>query len=426
MLLIISFILLVQPVYAEISERDLLTLEGTYEFSVTVENPDHANIAKQQDYQYSESLPADLINHTFRVDVKSVDGEFLLYHKGELIDNSGLATNQEIFFFRFYHRVTTSSISNIGYEIKAEAHYDESFQSFDTLIPQNAQLIVFSSIDGEAGYGYIGNCSLEMKKVGGAPEEEPPEETEASRSQLPRALTFVRGRVSIKRADSEEWIWARKGMSLNAGDSIRTGEKGYAEIGMNATEFSITGSEIRMAPQSVITIPDDTLVVEKKSRIRVAIDEGVREIYNLFGEEEFEVETPSAVMGIRGTDFIIEVDDGGNTTVLMNDGTVDLVSRYDGGERNLFAGEKATAGVTAAIGNKEQMTDDDWAAFEDFDFENLPPEEDDETTSAESDAHTQDDTEDDRPRSGTVVWIVVAVGMILAAGLLFVTSRKKQ
>ena len=81
-------------------------------------------------------------------------------------------------------------------------------------------------------------------------------------------------------------------------------------------------------------------------------------------------------MGIRGTDFIIEVDDG--------------------------------------------------AAFEDFDFENLPPEEDDETTSAESDAHTQDDTEDDRPRSGTVVWIVVAVGMILAAGLLFVTSRKKQ
>lgn len=96
-LLTLSFVLLAQPIYAEISERDLLTLEGTYEFSVTVANPDHANIAMQQDYDYSDPLPADLINHTFRVDVKSTDGEFLLYHKGELIENSGLGTNKQFF-----------------------------------------------------------------------------------------------------------------------------------------------------------------------------------------------------------------------------------------------------------------------------------------------------------------------------------------
>lgn len=418
---------------AEPSERALLTLEGTYEFSVSITNADDANTALQHSYQYTDPLPADLVQHTFTVDVKGVDGEYLLFHKGEAIDNSGLGRDKKTFFFSFFHKVTSSAMQNIGYEIKASVAYDEDYESFDILSPGKASLIVFTQKDGAPGYGYIGNGTLEMKKLGDKPAEEEPEETDAAehKSQLPRALTFVRGRVAIKRAGSDEWMLARKGMQLNAGDAIKTAEGAYADIGMSTTEFGITGSEIRMAPLSTITIPDDTLVVEKKSRVRVTIEEGIKNVYSLFKKEEFVVETPSAVMGIRGTDFIIEVDDEGNTRVLLNDGTVDVVSRFDDRERTLFAGEKVEAKLGAKIGNKEGMTEADLAAFDEYDFKNLPPETDADADAStdtvepagDSDADTANTTADKKSMTPTILIAVLAVFLILV--VVLVIKRKK-
>ena len=149
---------------AEPSERALLTLEGTYEFSVSITNADDANTALQHSYQYTDPLPADLVQHTFTVDVKGVDGEYLLFHKGEAIDNSGLGRDKKTFFFSFFHKVTSSAMQNIGYEIKASVAYDEDYESFDILSPGKASLIVFTQKDGAPGYGYIGNGTLEMWK----------------------------------------------------------------------------------------------------------------------------------------------------------------------------------------------------------------------------------------------------------------------
>ncbi|MBN2853247.1 MAG: FecR domain-containing protein [Clostridia bacterium] len=408
-------------VLADVTERDLRTLEGTYEFTVHITNPDNANAQLKQSYNFSENLPADVLDNTFLVDVKMVDGEYLVYNKGELLEKNYISSNKQSLYLSFKYRVTSSSVQNIGYDVEAEVQFDESMQSFDTLVPKRVSLIVYTVKNGEASYGYVGNGDLSMRKTGSAPEvEETDEQTgsEEAKSQLPRALTFVRGKVTIKRAGSDEWIRARQGMRLEAGDMIKTAESSYADIGMETTEFGISGSEIRMAPVSAITIPDDTLVVEKKSSIRVTIDEGIKNVYQLFQKDEFNIETPTTSMSIRGTDFVIEVDEAGNTKVLMNDGIVDVKSLYDGSTKTILSGEKITANVDEEISAIEQMNDSDREVLKTFEFENLPVEED--TT---GDLIQEDNPVKENP-SALVVIGIVAVVVILAGFMMKKRKRK--
>lgn len=68
-------------------------------------------------------------------------------------------------------------------------------------------------------------------------------------------------------------------------------------------------------------------------------------------KDGFELRTPTAAIGIRGTDFKVSVAPNGTTTVSVLAGEVALSSLAGGGETNLSAGQSATAnalGVTGA------------------------------------------------------------------------------
>ncbi len=103
--------------------------------------------------------------------------------------------------------------------------------------------------------------------------------------------------------------------------------------------------------------------MEKKSRVRVAVDDAMKKVYALFGKEEFEVETPSAVTGIRGTDFIVDVDDDGNTIFLLNEGSIIVRSKYDNSEITLSPGQKIIAPINSTLSAPEDLTSDDKKAF---------------------------------------------------------------
>lgn len=186
----------------------------------------------------------------------------------------------------------------------------------------------------------------------------------APQEQIPRGITFVRGLVQVKRAGSNEWIRARRNMPLNPGDMVRTLKNSYAELGCRSGEFTqAVGSEIKLMPLSTITVPDTTLTVERKSRVRVMFNDAIKNVYSLFGKEEFEIETPSAVAGIRGTDFIIDVDEEGNTTFLLQEGSITVNNKYDDSNIILEPGQKVLSSVNATLADPEEQTGEDRQAF---------------------------------------------------------------
>lgn len=201
------------------------------------------------------------------------------------------------------------------------------------------------------------------------PTEEPNEEDDnavySPNAKIPRGIAFVKGRVQIKRAGSDAWIRGRKGMPLGPGDRVRTLRNSYAELGCgNGDEFStFSGNDIVLYEKSTITVPDKVLKVHKESNIKVILDHVTKKTYELFGKDEFEVDTPTSVAGIRGTEFIIQVDQDGNTIFILNEGTISVSSKYDESSETLESGQTITVPADKVMGEAENITDDEKQMF---------------------------------------------------------------
>ena len=134
-------------------------------------------------------------------------------------------------------------------------------------------------------------------------------------------VTFVKGDVSIKLKDTEEWKSLHLNDRINQGDRIRTGAIGGIEISFG-DEFSI------------FLRPDTTLGItaaRKKSAIylmyKLFLDIGktISKIKQSTGKEtRFEIQTPSAVAAARGTEFRAVVDSDVTTRLEVLAGKVDV------------------------------------------------------------------------------------------------------
>ena len=95
-------------------------------------------------------------------------------------------------------------------------------------------------------------------------------------------------------------------------------------------------------------LDDTTLQVGQSGQVVIEFTKGVfrfvtGEMTNLEG---FELRTPTALIGIRGTDFKVGVDDTGATTVAVMAGEVEVSSRS--GEASASAAAGQSVGVSAA------------------------------------------------------------------------------
>ncbi|MFP4457524.1 MAG: hypothetical protein ACLFPS_07680 [Clostridia bacterium] len=349
--------------FGEITERDLLTLESSYKIDVVINNPDNADLSLEYDYGVDKGLTPDLIEHSFIVDVKYVDGEMLLYSKGEQIKNSGISPDKSQFNFNFRYIVPNSAIPGIAYEIRGYVRYDDSFQSFDTVIGERVTLVYVHDKEGETWYGTLGNGSVTITKTGNEVEEEEIEDIEDAPQGKSMALTFVKGLVQVKRYGTDEFIRARRNMILNPGDTVYTGKGSYADLGSNAGEFAISGHDISLQPRSIFTVPEEKVEVKRKSSVRMMFEDMKENVEELITGEKFELETPSCAMSVRGTDFIVDVDEEGNTEVLLFDGSVFVESKHDGSNVLLEFGEKVKVNMNSPIGEISYFEEADWVMF---------------------------------------------------------------
>lgn len=135
---------------------------------------------------------------------------------------------------------------------------------------------------------------------------------------------YVRGIVGVVEVyatDDTDWDDAELNQCLQVGDKVRTGADGQvnldftsrADVSLDAlSEFRITSSK-----------PDadaDQLDLTKGTASAKA--------QKLSSGTSFSIKTPTAVAGVRGTDFDVEVDDSGDSDVVVTDGEVDITNEF--------------------------------------------------------------------------------------------------
>jgi hypothetical protein len=124
-------------------------------------------------------------------------------------------------------------------------------------------------------------------------------------------IKVAKGSVQIQRGT--EKFAATVGSAVQRSDVIVTGADGTA--GVTFTDNSL----VSVGPNSVFAIDkysfDSTTHVGefegnlKKGRLAAISGKMVKQ-----SPESMKIRTPSAIMGVRGTEFIVQVDDSGKTT----------------------------------------------------------------------------------------------------------------
>ena len=112
-------------------------------------------------------------------------------------------------------------------------------------------------------------------------------------------LINVEGSVQVQSPGDNEWKKAENGMQVNIGDSIRTARRSKADIALDAEK------------KNTIALGEKTLVVLNSASAdtidRLDLSRG-RVYSNMEGIKSglsFEVNTPSAVAGVRGSSYMV-------------------------------------------------------------------------------------------------------------------------
>ena len=140
----------------------------------------------------------------------------------------------------------------------------------------------------------------------------------------------VKGGVFVKKGGGNKEFKGIKGMSLIQGDTVRTDKEG------SATLVFKTGSKMTVGPNTVFTVSKAAETKNSGGKISVKLKSGsvwnkVKSLVNV--EDEYQIETPTAVMGVRGTLFLAAFDPStGETTGSVMEGAVGVQQNSPGNE----------------------------------------------------------------------------------------------
>jgi len=146
----------------------------------------------------------------------------------------------------------------------------------------------------------------------------------SSRSTL-TILSITEGNVSVMKAGTGTWTEAEVGMSLEVGDSIKTGDDSSAKITFfdGSTIELEAGTEIEIASLDISTDTGSTTITLEQtigntiSRVTKFLDPASR----------YEVETPTGVVAVRGSAVQVYVIEDGTTWAINLEGDIWAVAQ---------------------------------------------------------------------------------------------------
>ncbi|MFE5319112.1 FecR domain-containing protein [Paenibacillus sp. NPDC056579] len=156
----------------------------------------------------------------------------------------------------------------------------------------------------------------------------------------------VNGDVSVRKAGGSKSYTAYEDMSLNQGDYIVTGASSSVVLRTADQDDEITVGEHSEVSLSELANQGGG----KTSKFKMWAGSAWMKVKSLVSsEDDFEIETPTAVMGVRGTSLFTMVNkDTGTTTMLVTAGIVRVQS-------NVAAGNGGTQGSHTTLYPSQQI-----------------------------------------------------------------------
>jgi hypothetical protein len=168
----------------------------------------------------------------------------------------------------------------------------------------------------------------------------------------PCTLTTYGGTIEILQPDAASWEEGIDGITLTAGARLKTGTDASALL----TFFD--GSTLNMEPGTDVEIlqmvpgGDKAVTIVLKQRVGRSWSHVVK-MADAGGR--YEIETPSAYAVVRGTQFLTQVDNSGETTIHTTEGLVSVIAEAEevyvpaGQQTTVEPGTPPTAPVIASI-----------------------------------------------------------------------------
>ncbi len=160
--------------------------------------------------------------------------------------------------------------------------------------------------------------SVDPSQVAGNPKEGAHSEPPVANSIR---VAAVSGQVAFLRTgEAQDWIPAVSGMQLALADTLTTEVASETDLDVDQDKHVLVGEKVRMVIETLL----QTVNQSKVARLRV--DTGalyIRIQRKLATDEAFEVITPTCVMGVRGTEFVVAAS-GGDTQIFVMEGNVQV------------------------------------------------------------------------------------------------------
>ena len=161
----------------------------------------------------------------------------------------------------------------------------------------------------------------------------------------------VSGEVKISRNGKFADLYGSDGDFLEPGDKIQTGADGKIDLVMK------DGHKIHLEPHSTLTFEKENV-----SFLQVGELAAMRELIKVTNfKKKFEVRTPSAICGIRGTEYSIQTSPEG-TKVEVHEGTVEVWDLKKIQSIVLEAGFKVFVPMDGLPGTSEK--DENWKTLD--------------------------------------------------------------
>lgn len=136
-------------------------------------------------------------------------------------------------------------------------------------------------------------------------------------------LIINSGDVQIK-SEGEPWKSAENGIYLYSYDSVKTGDNSSASIILFETSI------IRLDSNTQVTIEE--LIRDKETSVTIQQDSGRtwNTVYKISGIDNYEVQTPTTVASVRGTAFVVIVQENGSSYYGVSHGILNVSIITDG------------------------------------------------------------------------------------------------
>jgi len=131
-------------------------------------------------------------------------------------------------------------------------------------------------------------------------------------------ISTIVGDVKFQSQGSSDWQNAKNGQKIKIGDTIQTGSGSFAEVDANE-------NTIKIQPKTKVKFTTDMIDNRQQNSLSLFTGSVNCKMDKLKkGKDGYNVNTPSSVCAVRGTEFDVAASADGRTVLQVADGTVEL------------------------------------------------------------------------------------------------------